>query len=192
MLVWILRILGGWWRGMVDSALIALLRTFSSHRLSIVEFCFSSSMSTGCVVPLRGDWAIFCHAGSGRVINQGKSFEILRHGWELDQGHGEDRHWDTFILSLSYHDPGHGEDRQWDTFILPLSYHNLGHGEDRQWDSFILSLSYHGWLAFLWFQISFCSIFCPCMASLSQWPVFGMGHGLPNRLVLWATLGRKH
>ena len=27
----------------------------------------SSSMSTGRVMPLRGDWAIFCHAGSKRV-----------------------------------------------------------------------------------------------------------------------------
>jgi len=27
----------------------------------------SSSLSTGCVVSLRGDWAIFCHTGSGRV-----------------------------------------------------------------------------------------------------------------------------
>jgi len=25
----------------------------------------SSSLFTGCVVSLRGDWAIFCHAGSG-------------------------------------------------------------------------------------------------------------------------------
>ena len=30
-----------------------------SHRLSMVEFRFSSSLSTGCVVSLRGDWASF-------------------------------------------------------------------------------------------------------------------------------------
>jgi len=62
---------------------------------------------------------------------------------ELNPGHREDRQWNTFILSLSYHDPSHGEDRQWDIFILSLSYHDPGHREDRQWDTFILSLSYH-------------------------------------------------
>ena len=35
---------------------------------------------------LRGDWAIFCHVGSGRVGRvrwvREKSLEILRHGWE--------------------------------------------------------------------------------------------------------------
>jgi len=38
-----------------------------SHRLSLVELRPSSSLSTGRVVSLRGDWAIFCHAGSERV-----------------------------------------------------------------------------------------------------------------------------
>jgi len=38
-----------------------------SHRLSMVKLRPSSLMSTGCVVPLRGDCAIFCHAGSGRI-----------------------------------------------------------------------------------------------------------------------------
>ena len=33
----------------------------------MVGLPLSSLMSTGCVVPLRGDWCIFCHAGSGRV-----------------------------------------------------------------------------------------------------------------------------
>ena len=60
-----------------------------------------------------------------------------------DPGHGENRLWDTFILPLGYHDPGHGENRQWDTFILPLGYHDPGHVQDRQWDTFILSLCYH-------------------------------------------------
>jgi len=57
-----------------------------SHRLSMVELRPSSSLSTGCVVSLRGDWAIFCHAGSGRVGRvrpaREKSLEILRRGWE--------------------------------------------------------------------------------------------------------------
>jgi len=140
---------------------------FSSHSLSMVELRPSSSLSTGCVVSLRGDWPIFCHAGSGRVGRvwsaRQKSHEILCHSRELnpDQredgqwhsfifplsyhglGHGEGRQWDIFILPLRYHDPGHREDRQWDTIILPLSYHDSGHREDRWWDTFILSLSYH-------------------------------------------------
>jgi len=33
----------------------------------MVELWPSFSLSTGCVVSLRGDWAIFCHTGSGRV-----------------------------------------------------------------------------------------------------------------------------
>jgi len=64
----------------------------------------SSSLSTVCVVPLRGDWAIFCHAGSGRVGRvrsaREKSLEILRRGLELNPGHGEDRQW---TIPLSYH-----------------------------------------------------------------------------------------
>jgi len=56
--------------------------------------------STGCVVSMREDWAIFCHAGSGRVGGVWsvweKSLEMLRHGWELNPGHGEDRQWDSF------------------------------------------------------------------------------------------------
>jgi len=104
----------------------------------------SSSIPSGCVVLLKGSWAIFCHAGSERVGRmwsaREESLEMLRHGWGLNPGYGEDRQWDLFILPLSCHDPGHREDRQWDTFILPLSYHDRGHGEDRQWDTFILPL----------------------------------------------------
>ena len=52
-----------------------------------------------------GDWAIFCHAGSGRVGRvrsaREKSVEILRCGWELNPCHGEDRQW---VIPLSYHD----------------------------------------------------------------------------------------
>jgi len=76
-----------------------------SHCLSMVELRPSSSMSTGCVVSLREDWAIFCHAGSGRVGRvrsaREKSLEILRRGWELNPGHGEDRQW---AIPQSYHD----------------------------------------------------------------------------------------
>jgi len=74
----------------------------SSRQLSMVGLQPSSLMSTSCVVPLRGDWAVFCHAGSGRVGRvwsvREKSLEILRHGWELKLGHGEDRQWDSFIF----------------------------------------------------------------------------------------------
>ena len=47
-----------------------------------------------------------------------KSLEILRRGWELNPGHGEDRQW---AIPLTYHDPGHREGRQW---AIPLSYHD--------------------------------------------------------------------
>ena len=107
------------------SASCTIVFFYLSHCLSVVGLEPSSSLSTGCVVSLRGDWAIFCHAGSGRV-GRVWSLEILRHGWELNLSHREDRQWDTFILSLSYLDPGHWENRQWDTFILPLSYHDPG------------------------------------------------------------------
>ena len=56
-------------------------------------------------VSLRGDWASFYNAGSGRVGRvwsaREKSLEILRRGWELNPGHGEDRQW---AIPLSYHD----------------------------------------------------------------------------------------
>jgi len=75
-----------------------------SHCLSMVELRPSSSLSTGCVVSLRGDWAIFCHAGSRRVGRvrsaREKSLEILCRGWELNPGGGEDRQW---AIPLSYH-----------------------------------------------------------------------------------------
>jgi len=65
---------------------VILYRLFSSfsHRLSVVGLRPSFSLSTGCVVPLKGDWAIFCHAGSGWVGRvwsaREKSLEILCHG----------------------------------------------------------------------------------------------------------------
>ena len=65
----------------------------------------------GCAMPLRGNWAIFCHAGSGRVGRmwsaRQNSLEIPSNGREFNPGQREDRQWDTFILPLSYHDPGH-------------------------------------------------------------------------------------
>lgn len=61
-----------------------------------------------CVALLRGEWAIFSHAGSESVDRmwsaREKNFEILWQGWELNPGNGEDRSWDTFILPLIYHD----------------------------------------------------------------------------------------
>jgi len=73
---------------------------FFSHRLSMVGHWPSPSLSTGCEVSLRGDWAIFCHASSGRVGRvwsaREKSFEILCRGWELNPGYREDSelfHW---------------------------------------------------------------------------------------------------
>ena len=47
--------------------LSSFLFIYFCHCLSMVEFRPSSSLSAGCVVSLRGDWAIFCHAGSGWV-----------------------------------------------------------------------------------------------------------------------------
>ena len=54
------------------------IRVYFSRCLSMVELLSSSSMSTSCLVSLRGAWAIFCDAGSGRigrarVISQGKT-----------------------------------------------------------------------------------------------------------------------
>jgi len=61
------------------------------HCLSVVGLQRSSSISTGCVVSLRGDLVIFCHTGSGRVGRvwsaREKSLEILRHGGEFNPGH---------------------------------------------------------------------------------------------------------
>jgi len=73
---------------------------YLSRRLSVVGLWPSSSLSTGCVVPLRGDWAIFCHACSGRVGRK-TILKILHRGWELNPVHREDRQW---AIPLSYHD----------------------------------------------------------------------------------------
>ena len=75
------------------------------HFLPMVERWPSSPMFTDCVVPLREDWAIFCHAGSGRVGRgwsaRKKSLEILLHGRELNPGHEEGRQWNNWA-ELSY------------------------------------------------------------------------------------------
>jgi len=53
---------------LLQHRLIDLLFLLSfSHHLSMVGHWPSSSLSTACVVSLRGDGAIFRHAGSGRV-----------------------------------------------------------------------------------------------------------------------------
>jgi len=71
----------------------------------MVGHCPPSSLSAGCIVSLMGDWAIFCHAGSGRVgrvwSTRQKSIEILRRAWELNLGHKADRQW---AIALCYHD----------------------------------------------------------------------------------------
>jgi len=129
-----------------------------SHRLSMVELRPSSSLSTGCVVYLRGDWAVFCHTGSGRVGRvrsaREKSLEILLRGWELNPGHEEDRQW---AIPLSYLDPGHwgGQtvsyptELSWpgpqggQTELFHWAIMTRATGEDRQW---AIPLSYHDWL----------------------------------------------
>jgi len=75
-----------------------------SQRLSVVGLRPSSSLSTGCVMSLRGDCAFFCHTGSGRVGRvwsaREKSLEIFRRGWELNPGHKEDRLYNYISLFL--------------------------------------------------------------------------------------------
>ena len=64
-------------RPLANRATFTLLISIS-HRQSVVGLRPSSSLSAGCVVSLRRDWAIFCHAGSGRVWSaREKSLELL-------------------------------------------------------------------------------------------------------------------
>jgi len=76
-----------------------------SHHLYMVGHWPSSSLSIGCMVSLRGDWAIFYNAGSGRVGKawsaRKNSLGILRRGWELNMGYREARQW---AIPLSYQD----------------------------------------------------------------------------------------
>lgn len=54
------------------SAFAVYVFVISSYCLSAVKVGLSASMSTGCVAPLKRDWAIFCLAGSawaGRVLS---------------------------------------------------------------------------------------------------------------------------
>jgi len=129
------------------SPLFEIWRSFSQGGATPLSTTCSFGGGYNPWVSLRGDWAIFCHTGSGWVgrvwSTREKSLEILRRGRKLNTGYRMDRQWNTFILPLSYQDPGHGEDRQW---AIPLSYHDQGHREDRQWDTFILPLSYCDWL----------------------------------------------
>ena len=79
-----------------------------SHCLSNVRCRPSSSICTSCVVRLKEDWVMFCHAGSRQVgrgwSDRKKSPEILRYSRELSPGHEAGRQWNTFLLPLSYHD----------------------------------------------------------------------------------------
>jgi len=80
----------------------------SAIYLPMVGLRPSSSLSTGCMVSLRGDWAIFCHAGSGRVSRVWSAREnALKY----------------FALAASELNPGHGEDRQWDYIMFDYKIH---------------------------------------------------------------------
>jgi len=41
--------------------------SYLNHRLSVAGLWLSFTISTGCVVPLKKDWAFFCHVGSGNT-----------------------------------------------------------------------------------------------------------------------------
>jgi len=130
------------------------LSSNSYHRLLLLLllFIFYLSRCRSCLdfsLPSRCPQVVWCHWGeiepfSATLAQDGLAecdrpgknpLKILRRGWELNPGHGEDRQW---AISLSYHHPGRGEDRHW---AILLSYHDPGHGEDKQW---AIPLSYHG------------------------------------------------
>ena len=67
-----------------------------------------SSMSTGCVVPLRRNLSLFHHAGSGRVVS---AIIVWKISWIEPKPQSGQRPWDTFIFPLSYHDGGGGKER---------------------------------------------------------------------------------
>jgi len=117
---------GSWEQENTQYGALSIFYSFCfSHCLFMVGVQPSFSMSTGCVMPLRRDCvisAMLAQDGWAECDESGKSLLILRHGWEMNLGHKEDKPWDSFILPLSCHDLGHGKDRQWDSFILPLSY----------------------------------------------------------------------
>jgi len=81
---------------------------FSVNCLSMVWLQPSSSMSIGCVVSLRRDWAIstiWLRMGFAKLYQPEKNplkYSITAAG--IEPGHGEDRQWDTFIVQRSYHD----------------------------------------------------------------------------------------
>jgi len=96
-----------------------------SHRLSAVGLRPSSSLSTGCVAPLRGDWAIFCHtlAQDGLAVRSAreKSLEIQPRGWDWTQATGrtdsELFHWDIMTRATGRTD---GELSHWDTMTRAM------------------------------------------------------------------------
>ena len=93
---------------LTSRGLFQIIFFFLSHCMSVVGLWPSSSMSIGCMVPLKGYWVICWHADSGGVGREWSAREnslgILCHGWELNPGHGKDRQWDSFIFPLSFCD----------------------------------------------------------------------------------------
>jgi len=75
-----------------NARLISLTLQYSfSHCLPTVEFQPSSSLSTGCVVSLRGDWAIFCQADPGcvgRVWSAKKKSPYSTTAWNWTRARG--------------------------------------------------------------------------------------------------------
>jgi len=112
--------------------------TLWTRRWSKFFSCHRSGWSKGISWP-SWDWRIFPKGAELRSLvlpelctrqhmwsAREKSFDILRHGWELNPDQREDRQW---AIPLSYHRPDHREDRQW---AISLRYHDPGHREDKQ------------------------------------------------------------
>jgi len=126
---------------------------------------------------VRGDWAIFCHAGSGQVGTvwsaREKLLEILRRGWELHPGHSEDRQWAT---PLSYHEWPYRYHETWFELTKFSSYPSFT-VDDAKW---IFSSSWTTFdpSAFLSIEIE---EFFSKRASLRFQPLFELGsfHGNP-------------
>jgi len=116
-------------------------------------------MGTGCVMPLRRDCAIFCHAGSERVGGVWSAREKLpwnKSPWleiGLQPKKGQTVRYIHSPTELSWrgqtvryiHSPTElswrGQTVRYIHSPTELSW--PGHGEGRLWDTFILPLSYH-------------------------------------------------
>jgi len=91
---------------------LSQLRSIATELFWPVYYCFSViacswldvSLSSRCSQVVRCHRAICCHAGLervGGVRSAGeKSLKTPCHGWDLNEGHGEDRQ----LLPRSYHD----------------------------------------------------------------------------------------